>query len=124
MGIMEDNMSKAFDEACQALEVINRLIPMVEKLERENTELRAQTEAYLAAGVSWDGKWVNRDKERLDAYVKMVQEEFPFAPYYSDGCWRYPYLMGGEGGFGGGVAEKTFASFHEAIDAALKEPFI
>ena len=173
-------MSKAFDEACQALEVINRLIPLVEKLEEDNATLRAdvarrqtvsvkhtdyivqmqrlvehlcrgtpipadieqgvpyhaamakakqateaqdkaQVEAYLAAGVSWDGKWMNRDKERLDAYAKMMEEAYPYRPYYSDGQWRCRCWFGTPNNTG--AAERTFGSFRLAVDAALQESF-
>ena len=139
-------MNDALEDARQALE---RLIPVVKRLEEENAWMRRQVDYVvslqrlvehlcrgnpipedLAQAAPYHGAMAKakqasegEDTKRLNAYVKMVQEEFPFTPYYSDGCWRYPYLMGNEGGFGGGVAEKTFGSFRLAMDAALQERF-
>jgi len=83
----------------------------------------AQAAPYHGAMAKAKQAEESKDTKRLDAYAKMVQEEYPFTPYYADGYWRYPYLDKGECGFGAGVAEVAFSSFREAIDAALQERF-
>jgi hypothetical protein len=61
-----------------------------------------------------------RDTARLDWLEKAYQGEHEHAPYFNDGLWRFPYLVSGAGGYGGGVGEATFNTLREAIDAALR----
>ena len=59
---------------------------------------------------------LRRDRDRLDWLEKKDPQ--PYQPYYDNGKWRIPYLMSGDGGFGGGVVEATADSLRAAIDAA------
>ena len=68
-----------------------------EKAEAELAEERARLD------------WLEQDMAKLDDGT---------AVFYEDGLYRFPYLMRGEGGYGGGVGERAFCGLRAAIDAA------
>lgn len=63
------------------------------------------------------------DSKYLNAYIKMVEEEYPYTPYWDGIYWCFPYEIRGEGGFGGGVGVAKFSSFRVAMDSAMKISF-
>jgi hypothetical protein len=82
------------------------------------TDHETQTYLYFRPCTEWYNLHMNKDV--IDIYDRMVREEHPHVPYYNGNYWAFPYLVGNEGGFGGGVGERTFTTLREAIVEALK----
>lgn len=62
-----------------------------------------------------------RDAERLNWIEADMQENEPVSIEFRDGKFRFPYLVSGAGGLGGGVGEANFDSLREAIDVAMSQ---
>lgn len=56
-----------------------------------------------------------RDRTRIDWLADHPES----GPYLEDGLWRIPYLVSGDGGFGGGVGTMTHRTLRGVIDLAL-----
>lgn len=61
---------------------------------------------------------LEKDGARLDWLEMAEKTNHPSCPENDGNSWRFPYLMDGAGGFGGGVGHKYFDSLRAAIDAA------
>lgn len=61
-----------------------------------------------------------RDAEVAKATEEMdwLSEHPEHMPYLEDGIWRIPYLVNGDGGFGGGVGQYTHRTLRGVIAVA------
>jgi hypothetical protein len=68
---------------------------------------------------------VTRYRLALEWALDHAHEEHPYFPERSARAeeeWVYPYLVNGDGGFGGGAGEAIFFNALDAVEAASKEP--
>lgn len=76
--------------------------------------------ANMAHGI---GDWrEERIAELLNALEWALDQngaEHPHLPYRDGTKWVYPYLLNGDGGFGGGVGLAHFDTAFEAVKSAM-----
>lgn len=98
---------------------LDEAIARISELEREKEEITASWRQVLDIGLKQKDEILalSEDKRRLDAYEKMVRENHKSTPVY-DGRWYFPVESSSAGGRGGGVVNKYFHDFREALDAA------
>ena len=89
-------------------------------LERELATEREKSERYRLATLKLDAE-LTAERARLDWLEMAEKTDHAHCPENDGQRWRFPYLMDGAGGFGGGVGHKYFDTLRAAIDAAMKE---
>jgi len=120
-------LAESAENTIQELQAVNTTLrTRVETYQERATQLQKTLDMLLAhdpryAGMKNDES--QTDSKYLNAYIKMVEEEFPHTPYWDGIYWCFPYEMRGEGGFGGGVGVAKFSSFRVAMDSAMKIAF-
>jgi septal ring factor EnvC (AmiA/AmiB activator) len=127
------NAATDMRDACATLE--RELAALTTERDHLHAQLRALT---LICGTNDANKfetWIDRanaraeraeaelaaERARLDWLEMAEKTDHAHCPENDGQRWRFPYLMDGTGGFGGGVGHKYFDTLRAAIDAAMKK---
>ena len=99
---------------------VDRANARAERAEAELAAEREKAERYRLATLKLDAE-LTAERARLDWLEMAEKTDHAHCPENDGQRWRFPYLMDGAGGFGGGVGHKYFDTLRAAIDAAMKE---